>query len=148
MYIHYSHNCIRIRISFDSTLALCLWCRGPTWVMILLLWLVFGADFGQRSSKNPMSSDTTPSQPAIAVALPPRPRSAEDINQTNKKPPVWSLQQSSAIDAPEVPLPAKCDRHGQPGGICCKELKDDDERQLVDPNVVRDMWVISFHDYC
>jgi hypothetical protein len=85
-----------------------------------------------------MSSNSTLHQAAIAVALPHRPRGSES-NGNADRPPVWSLEQSDAANAPEVPLPAKCDRHGQPGGICCKELKDDDERHLVDPDVVRDM---------
>jgi len=55
------------------------------------------------------------------------------------------LEESSATNAPLVPLPAKCNKHGQPGGICCKELKDEDERHLVDPDVVRDI-VIGLSD--
>lgn len=84
-----------------------------------------------------MSSNSTPNQPALAVPLPQRPRQAEQ-NGNAAKPPVWSLARSITDTLP-VPLPAKCDRHGQPGGVCCKDLKDDDERHLVDPDVVRDV---------
>jgi hypothetical protein len=93
-----------------------------------------------RTKTAKMSSNSTPHQPAIAVALPQRPRSSEDSNHAhNNRPLVWSLEQSSAANAPQVPLLAKCAKHDQPGGVCCKELKDDDERNLVDPDIVRDM---------
>ncbi|PSS34209.1 hypothetical protein PHLCEN_2v1719 [Hermanssonia centrifuga] len=84
-----------------------------------------------------MSSEQTS---ALAVPLPPR--NAADCSTLSKKPPVWSV---SEADVP-APLPAKCDRH-EPGrsGICCKELKGDDERTLVDPDVVRDV-VIGLSD--
>lgn len=59
------------------------------------------------------------------------------------KPPVWTLESAN----PGVPLPlhAKCGRHGRQGGICCKDLKDDDDRTLVDPDIVRDV-VIGLSD--
>lgn len=44
-----------------------------------------------------------------------------------------------------TPLQAKCTRHSNPGGICCKELKDDDERTLIDPDIVRDV-IIGLSD--
>jgi vacuolar iron transporter family protein len=53
------------------------------------------------------------------------------------KVPVWPLNESIA---PELtPLPSKCGRNDRAGGICCKDLKDDDDRTLIDPDVVRDM---------
>ncbi|KAF9230362.1 VIT family-domain-containing protein [Melanogaster broomeanus] len=58
------------------------------------------------------------------------------------KPPVWPLQSTSNGG---VPLPAKCDRQGRQGGVCCKELKDEDDRTLVNPDVVRDV-VIGLSD--
>ncbi|KAG8216068.1 VIT family-domain-containing protein [Butyriboletus roseoflavus] len=58
------------------------------------------------------------------------------------KPPVWALDNTNG----NVPLPAKCDRHGREGGVCCKELKDDDDdRTLVNPDIVRDV-VIGLSD--
>ncbi|KAI6033108.1 VIT family-domain-containing protein [Pisolithus orientalis] len=59
------------------------------------------------------------------------------------KPPVWALESAN----PGVPLPlhAKCGRHGRQGDICCKDLKDDDDRTLVDPDIVRDV-VIGLSD--
>jgi len=92
-----------------------------------------------------MSSNSTPHQPAIAVALPQRPRGSEGNGHADNNPPVWYLEEANTADAPEVPLVAKCSRHNQPGGICCKELKGDDERHLVDPDVVRDI-VIGLSD--
>ena len=43
-----------------------------------------------------------------------------------------------------TPLPIKCDRHGRPDGVCCKDLKDEDDRQLIDPDIVRDVYVRHF----
>ncbi|KAI6040351.1 VIT family-domain-containing protein [Pisolithus marmoratus] len=59
------------------------------------------------------------------------------------RPPVWSLE--SASSGVPLPLHAKCNRHGRQGGICCKDLKDDDERTLLDPDIVRDV-VIGLSD--
>ncbi|KIK82245.1 hypothetical protein PAXRUDRAFT_832322 [Paxillus rubicundulus Ve08.2h10] len=57
------------------------------------------------------------------------------------RPPVWPLDSSD----PAVPLPAKCNRHGRQDGVCCKDLKDEDDRTLIDPDVVRDV-VIGLSD--
>lgn len=64
-----------------------------------------------------------------------------------RKPPVWSISER-APDASPAPLPAKCDRH-EPhrSGVCCKELKDDDDRTLIDPDVVRDVCVASDNNF-
>ncbi|KAI6119870.1 VIT family-domain-containing protein [Pisolithus croceorrhizus] len=59
------------------------------------------------------------------------------------RPPVWPLE--SADPGVPLPLQAKCDRHGRQGGICCKDIKNDDERTLVDPDIVRDV-VIGLSD--
>lgn len=79
-----------------------------------------------------MSSD------AAAVPLPKHTHNASLESAHNNKPPVWSIDDRTS--AQPAPLPAKCDRH-IPGreGVCCKELKDDDERTLIDPDVVRDV---------
>jgi VIT1/CCC1 family predicted Fe2+/Mn2+ transporter len=45
----------------------------------------------------------------------------------------------------QTPLPAKCSRHTREGEVCCQELKGEDERQLIDPDVVRDV-VIGLSD--
>jgi hypothetical protein len=54
-------------------------------------------------------------------------------------PPVWAIDTSAP--SVQTPLPAKCARHTREGEICCQELKGDDERQLIDPDVVRDVYV-------
>ncbi|KAH8101720.1 VIT family-domain-containing protein [Cristinia sonorae] len=81
---------------------------------------------------------------ANAPSVPLPSRGAEVSGTLNKKPPVWSIADSA--NAEPAPLPAKCDRH-VPGreGVCCKDLKDDDERTLIDPDVVRDV-VIGLSD--
>jgi hypothetical protein len=84
-----------------------------------------------------MSSDTTP----LLVPLP------QSSRQTAKKPPVWPLQENHSYNggtpSVSVPLPAKCDRNERDGGVCCKELKGENERTLIDPDVVRDAYVSS-----
>ncbi|CDO77405.1 hypothetical protein BN946_scf184857.g11 [Trametes cinnabarina] len=85
-------------------------------------------------------SDADQSSSAPSVPLPHR-RASDAL--ANNKPPVWAINHSVG---PQPPLPAKCDRH-EPNrsGVCCKELKGDDERTLIDPDVVRDV-VIGLSD--
>ncbi|THH29825.1 hypothetical protein EUX98_g4376 [Antrodiella citrinella] len=86
-----------------------------------------------------MSSDQ---ENAPSVPLPSR---GSDLSGSlNKKPPVWSITDTATTV--QAPLPAKCDMH-IPGreGVCCKDLKDDDERTLIDPDVIRDV-VIGLSD--
>jgi len=75
--------------------------------------------------------------PPQSAQLPKRPRQHFD---TANQPPVWSLD--NALGAEPVPLQAKCARHDRTDGICCRELKGDDERTLIDPDVVRDVYVL------
>ncbi|KAG2358267.1 VIT family-domain-containing protein [Suillus spraguei] len=56
--------------------------------------------------------------------------------------PVWSLESNGTTSSP---LTDKCDRHGRQDGICCKEFKDDDDRTLIDTDVVRDI-IIGLSD--
>lgn len=74
-----------------------------------------------------MSSETNGS---LAVPLPHH----RDASLPSK-PPVWALDSSNI----NVPLPAKCDRRGREGGVCCKELRDEDDRTLINPDIVRDV---------
>ncbi|CAE6472760.1 unnamed protein product [Rhizoctonia solani] len=87
------------------------------------------------------SSSSSSSSPTVQkVALPKRKRNDDDISN---KPPVWSINSSPNQDAP---LPSKCDRHSEAReGVCCKELKGDDERNLIDPDIVRDV-IIGLSD--
>lgn len=82
-----------------------------------------------------MSSDPTS---APSVPLPSR-----QNGDSGGKPPVWPINHTSGG---EVPPASKCDRH-EPGreGVCCKELVDEDDRTLIDPDVVRDV-VIGLSD--
>src|SRR6266702_5103170 len=67
------------------------------------------------------------------------PRATANGTLTKNKPPVWAIDTSGP--SVQTPLPAKCSRHNREGEVCCQELKGDDERQLIDPDVVRDVCV-------
>ncbi|EIW53349.1 DUF125-domain-containing protein [Trametes versicolor FP-101664 SS1] len=82
-------------------------------------------------------------QSPVAPAVP-LPHRRGSTTLANSKPPVWSINKS--VGPQPAPLPAKCDRHETVrSGVCCKELKGDDERTLIDPDVVRDV-VIGLSD--
>ncbi|KAG2133803.1 VIT family-domain-containing protein [Suillus bovinus] len=72
----------------------------------------------------------------VAVSLPSR------EGNMNTKPPVWPLDASGALTPP---LPARCDRNDRLDGICCKDLKPEDDRTLIDPDIIRDI-VIGLSD--
>ena len=77
---------------------------------------------------------------APSVPLPRRENngSAETQNGGNR-PPIWAVQPAGDGNV-DAPLPVKCDRYNvRREGVCCKELKGEDERSLVDPDVVRDV---------
>ncbi|GAA6030111.1 hypothetical protein JCM8097_009266 [Rhodosporidiobolus ruineniae] len=83
----------------------------------------------------PSAPDSVASNtPHGAVALPKRQKPASD-NASSA--PVWSLEGSAS--AAQVPLAAKCDLHNRERTVCCRDLKGDDERSLVDPDIVRDI---------
>ena len=77
----------------------------------------------------PMSSDTPASVPL--------PRAFAGVGSTRNKPPLWAIDASGP--SVQTPLPAKCSRHTREGEVCCQELRGEDERQLVDPDIIRDM---------
>ncbi|KAG1819159.1 VIT family-domain-containing protein [Suillus subaureus] len=81
-----------------------------------------------------MSNTTT----TTAVALPNR----DAMSGSNKSQPVWSLESNGSLTPP---LNEKCDRVSRQDGICCKELKDEDDRTLIDPDVIRDI-IIGLSD--
>ena len=100
-------------------------------------------DTNNTSSSQPCACASKLS-PAL-VRLPPR-----SPIENSSKPPVWAITNvegdrptptEDGESAPLLaPLPAKCARHTDERlGVCCKELKGDDERTLIDPDVVRDM---------
>ncbi|OJA18291.1 hypothetical protein AZE42_05882 [Rhizopogon vesiculosus] len=82
-----------------------------------------------------MTSTTTTQ---VAVPLPNRGPMSSSLNQ----PPVWSLESNRTLTPP---LSEKCDKYGRQDGVCCKDLKDDDNRMLIDPDVVRDV-IIGLSD--
>ena len=74
-----------------------------------------------------------PSAPSV-----PLPRREQQSVIGQSQPPIWAL--SDAVQNVDPPLQAKCDRHTiERDGVCCKELKGEDERHLVDPDIVRDV---------
>ncbi|KII91673.1 hypothetical protein PLICRDRAFT_517057 [Plicaturopsis crispa FD-325 SS-3] len=84
------------------------------------------------------SSDTTiTSVPAPSVALPHR------ATPDNSRPPIWSINTAVGNELP--PLQNKCAKHHNDNGVCCRDLKGDDDRTLIDPDVVRDV-VIGLSD--
>jgi hypothetical protein len=95
------------------------------------------------SMSDPSSASTDSAAAVVPHSVPlPRRSEAETLIQGDR-PPVWSIS-SPADTALSTPLPIKCDRHGRPDGICCKDLKDDDDRQLIDPDIVRDVYGAKF----
>ncbi|KWU45755.1 DUF125-domain-containing protein [Rhodotorula sp. JG-1b] len=73
--------------------------------------------------------------PHGAVALPKR----QHRQDAESSAPVWSLESTAGNGNAEVPLAAKCDLHNRERTVCCRDLKGDDERHLVDPDIVRDI---------
>ncbi|BGP45281.1 Protein ccc1 [Rhodotorula kratochvilovae] len=80
--------------------------------------------------REPVAANTAPG--AAAVALPSRQKRTDGTNA-----PVWSLE-GSASSTTDVPLAAKCDLHNRERTVCCRDLKGEDERHLINPDIVRD----------
>ncbi|KAL5520851.1 CCC1 [Sanghuangporus sanghuang] len=88
------------------------------------------------------------SSSAPSVPLPRKDRRQNATSETlnGNQPPIWAVATAEDDTGADAPLPSKCDRHSsRRDGICCKELKGDDERSLVDPDVVRDV-IIGLSD--
>ncbi|KAG1737560.1 VIT family-domain-containing protein [Suillus paluster] len=88
------------------------------------------------TSTHPESNSTT----TAAVPLPTRDAMAS--SSVNRPPPVWSLESNGTLSPP---LLEKCDKHGRQDGVCCKDLKDEDNRMLIDPDIIRDV-IIGLSD--
>ncbi|KAG8739316.1 hypothetical protein FRC10_005800, partial [Ceratobasidium sp. 414] len=99
-------------------------------------------DNNAQSTCQCASSSAPPSPPAVLrISLPKRKTSDQQPNSDQS--PIWSINPSGG---PGAPLPSKCDRHSEGReGVCCKELKGDDERDLIDPDIVRDI-IIGLSD--
>ncbi|KAG1872952.1 VIT family-domain-containing protein [Suillus subalutaceus] len=91
------------------------------------------------TSTHPVSASTT----TTTVPLPNR--DTMSGSSVNKQPPVWSLESNGTLNSLTPPLNEKCDRLGRQDGVCCKELKGEDDRTLIDPDVVRDI-IIGLSD--
>ena len=89
-----------------------------------------------------MTSQPEQQTGAPSVPLPNR-RSRVELNTLHKsQPPIWSVEEAPGPDMPRAPLQAKCAAHGEERhGVCCREMIGEDERQLIDPDVVRDVYV-------
>ncbi|KAI6038590.1 VIT family-domain-containing protein [Pisolithus marmoratus] len=74
--------------------------------------------------------------PAVSIST------NKDMNNPPKLP-VWHLD-TITEGAPSA-LQTKCDRLSREGGVCCKDLKGEDNRTLINPDVVRDI-VIGLSD--
>jgi len=72
-----------------------------------------------------------------APASVPLPRMTANGGLIKNVPPIWPIDASAP--SVQTPLLAKCARHDREGEICCQELKGEDERQLIDPDVIRDV---------
>ena len=89
----------------------------------------FSTSHASAPSEATVVEDSAPSVPLK--------RQGGAISQS--KPPVWPI--IDAASSQEIPIAAKCAKPVRPDGTCCKELKDPDERTLIDPDIVRDVCV-------
>lgn len=89
------------------------------------------------------SADVAPSHGSVSSPTGPAPfvplrrangQSNAPTNSTSE--PLWAL---TSVSDGLAPLAPDCDRDAHSRVVCCKTLKGEDERVLVDPDVVRDM---------
>lgn len=92
------------------------------------------AKLSPHSVRFTMSPDNTSGHPA-SVPLPTK--LGTSLRQSTC--PVWPIE--NAENGVETPLISKCARSSRAGGVCCKELKKE-ERTLINPDVVRDVYVL------
>ncbi|TIC32507.1 DUF125-domain-containing protein [Wallemia mellicola] len=66
------------------------------------------------------------------------PKRSQQVRERNESNPVWQTRATSSDEETyaEGSSPGKCDKHAR--GVCCRELKGDDERNLIDPDFVKD----------
>ncbi|KAL7412421.1 VIT family-domain-containing protein [Mrakia frigida] len=104
---------------------------------------------GNNASTSTSSTETTPllSSNAAPQSLPKRQSHANgnSLWPVRSPSPTPSLLQDILRNAEneDDPLVTKCD--AGPGSVCCRDLKGDDERTLIDPDIVRDI-VIGLSD--
>lgn len=91
-------------------------------------------------SKPLEATESTPLLKGSSVKLPKR----KDVSVEGHAP-VWSITRGEETDTPSAPLAALCAQHERPNQVCCRELKGEDERHLIDPDIVRDL-IIGLSD--
>ena len=95
------------------------------------------------SSKFPLPMATQPEQQQTDPPSVPLPNRRSKDQPNGNRPPVWFVEEAPGPDVSNAPLQAKCSAHGEDrDGICCRELIGEDERQLIDPDIVRDAYVL------
>lgn len=99
-----------------------------------------------RQAAVPTSAAQTDS--SASVPLPSRKAGSTAAGATGKS--VWAINNAPDAAAQEqqaagaAPL-TECDKHNRPQAVCCRELRGDDERHLIDPDIVRDI-IIGLSD--
>ncbi|KAG2159291.1 VIT family-domain-containing protein [Suillus bovinus] len=88
-----------------------------------------------------LTHQVSTSPTTTAVPLPDR--DTMPGSSAHKPLPVWSLESNGTLSPPS--LTEKCDRNGRENGICCKDLKHEGNRTLIDPDIVRDI-IIGLSD--
>lgn len=69
------------------------------------------------------------------------PRRDEAIVQAALRNSAWAItedhEKATEPDTAELPVPQKCQAEGRSDKVCCRSLKGDDERTLVNPAVIK-----------
>ncbi|WVQ99475.1 hypothetical protein IAU59_006610 [Kwoniella sp. CBS 9459] len=96
------------------------------------------ADAAAQGTNNSNSNGNTKSYGAVWSLDNPATRSRSNSSVLDR------TQQLQDVLGDHEPLGSKCSAHAS-GGQCCKELKGDDERHLISPEIVRDV-IIGLSD--
>lgn len=83
----------------------------------------------------------------------PLPQRSDSVRESTERTPIWTLNanaenpaangnygttdQQEDRSAIQPPLKSMCDMHRRPDTVCCRTLKGDEERHLLDPDFVR-----------
>ena len=90
------------------------------------------ADQPTPAAETLQPTENTPLLKGNSVKLPKR----KDVSVEGHAP-VWSVTRGEETATPNAPLAALCAQHERPNQVCCRELKGEDERHLIDPGVSR-----------
>lgn len=88
----------------------------------------------QSTDDKPAATENTPllnKSNGDSVKLPKR-----KDQHTEGHAPVWSITRGEETDTATAPLAALCAQHERPNQVCCRELKGEDERHLIDPGTL------------